>query len=1048
MLGCFAALWALAMTTSPTNPNPILLGPLVPFTSDHLPVAPEAALTQASEAEEFAAVSAMQLPKASVARRQAPPALSSAFLNVAACGMPAPRAGFFLAAAREPTEAHADVSALDMHRLHPLAQKSLAKLVHMLGSARNSSLHRAAVASDSNAAEVVRPFDWIAHARSWQSAHGRRRGVSAQQMPFEQAEKALEQAAAAEAAAAQAEAAQLADAVCVGSDEDINGAGNTSLLFVLLLITIGLLVLDAVQLWATLARVPALLAASARPEPTAKPGNHDSFSDTTPTSYGLVTDRPTTCTTTATTAEEGGMSSEAPKGGGDEGGGDDTDAGGLAVHKKPPAGSADASGAAAAPSDEEPMIVDAQTWLILTLTTLPAFSSDLYFSMLAPFLPGAAEARGLPSSIVGLIFACVPIGSALAALGVPALLARPTSDAYSLIRRATLANAALVACAGLAGNVPLAAGHGVPFGATLGVIRLLQGVCTCNHTHCPPLATTRTAWHMLPHALPATCNHTHCPPLATTRTARHLQPHALPGTCYHTHCPPLATARHLPLPATCHCQALAKRFRALAIASVAGNSVGALSLTDMCTLRAHHRSAAPCSTSPIPPSSSASYRNHTLAPRAVCSWPYASSPLSGGQSSAAFSIRWGTHLPTSPHISTHLPISPHISTHLHTYLHISPHLPTSPHICSAPVSPPTASVSSPSCPQSGCWALPFTAGCAALLSSALLMLLGLGRQAPPALKPRAHEMSATQLLSIGDTWLVALPTLLLSMTASFLEPSWQLYLGSPPYSLSPTNIGVFLQVHALSATIHIHIHAAMKPTLFFAHLRPPRPPSPTFAHLRPPSLTFSAPSCLHLQATTLEYLLVLVCAGFALPIIGSAVQMSLGCVARAMPSSPCFPWCHVDCPPNPPLPLVPRVRCTLATIGLLLIGPCPLLRAHVPQTEVAVLLGTMITFGGVGLAVPALTPMALEVYEKHGYTQRQVAGVSAALFTGLINVANIGGPLLGGTLKEASGGLPLATTLYGALTGGVCALCCGKLLAMYVRSRCCGVRSGRGEREM
>ena len=668
MLGCFAALWALAMTTSPTNPNPILLGPLVPFTSDHLPVAPEAALTQASEAEEFAAVSAMQLPKASVARRQAPPALSSAFLNVAACGMPAPRAGFFLAAAREPTEAHADVSALDMHRLHPLAQKSLAKLVHMLGSAPNSSLHRAAVASDSNAAEVVRPFDWIAHARSWQSAHGRRRGVSAQQMPFEQAEKALEQAAAAEAAAAQAEAAQLADAVCVGSDEDINGAGNTSLLFVLLLITIGLLVLDAVQLWATLARVPALLAASARPEPTAKPGNHDSFSDTTPTSYGLVTDRPTTCTTTATTAEEGGMSSEAPKGGGDEGGGDDTDAGGLAVHKKPPAGSADASGAAAAPSDEEPMIVDAQTWLILTLTTLPAFSSDLYFSMLAPFLPGAAEARGLPSSIVGLIFACVPIGSALAALGVPALLARPTSDAYSLIRRATLANAALVACAGLAGNVPLAAGHGVPFGATLGVIRLLQGVCTCNHTHCPPLATTRTAWHMLPHALPATCNHTHCPPLATTRTARHLQPHALPATC---HCPPLATARHLPLPGTCqtlprsgHCVCRGQqRRRALShrhvhIACAPQVCCAVLDVTNSSILLR------------ILPKSYIGPASGVL--MAVRILAVIGGPVIGGL------LYQVGH--TSPHISPYLHTSPHISPYLHTSPHISPYLPTSPHI--------------------------------------------------------------------------------------------------------------------------------------------------------------------------------------------------------------------------------------------------------------------------------------------------------------------------------------------------------------------------------
>ena len=97
----------------------------------------------------------------------------------------------------------------------------------------------------------------------------------------------------------------------------------------------------------------------------------------------------------------------------------------------------------------------------------------------------------------------------------------------------------------------------------------------------------------------------------------------------------------------------------------------------------------------------------------------------------------------------------------------------------------------------------------------------------------------------------------------------------------------------------------------------------------------------------------------------------------------------------------------------------------------------------VGAAVPALTPMALEVYAHAGYTQRQVAGVSAALFTALVNLANIAGPLLGGALKASDGGLPLATTLYGLVGGGVSAVCCARLMCMYARRPDQGCLAGR-----
>ena len=47
--------------------------------------------------------------------------------------------------------------------------------------------------------------------------------------------------------------------------------------------------------------------------------------------------------------------------------------------------------------------------------------------------------------------------------------------------------------------------------------------------------------------------------------------------------------------------------------------------------------------------------------------------------------------------------------------------------------------------------------------ASLLLSVGLGREAPPTLKPRAHEtMGAFQLLAIGDTWLVVLPFVVLS----------------------------------------------------------------------------------------------------------------------------------------------------------------------------------------------------------------------------------------------------------------------------------------------
>ena len=90
--------------------------------------------------------------------------------------------------------------------------------------------------------------------------------------------------------------------------------------------------------------------------------------------------------------------------------------------------------------------------------------------------------------------------------------------------------------------------------------------------------------------------------------------------------------------------------------------------------------------------------------------------------------------------------------------------------------------------------------------------------------------------------------------------------------------------------------------------------------------------------------------------------------------------------------------------GLLLTGPSPLLmQAGVPQTPTVVLIGTVLFFGGLGLQVPSLTIIILMVYERAGYSQKQVAGLSSALFVGISALGNTLGPPIGGALIDQFG---------------------------------------------
>ena len=59
-----------------------------------------------------------------------------------------------------------------------------------------------------------------------------------------------------------------------------------------------------------------------------------------------------------------------------------------------------------------------------------------------------------------------------------------------------------------------------------------------------------------------------------------------------------------------------------------------------------------------------------------------------------------------------------------------------------------------------------------------------------------------------------------------------------------------------------------------------------------------------------------------------------------------------------------------------------------------------------------MVPFALQVYERNGFKQKQVAGVSSAMFTLIICTANFIGPPLGGILIDRLNGVPQTTTVY------------------------------------
>lgn len=114
--------------------------------------------------------------------------------------------------------------------------------------------------------------------------------------------------------------------------------------------------------------------------------------------------------------------------------------------------------------------------------------------------------------------------------------------------------------------------------------------------------------------------------------------------------------------------------------------------------------------------------------------------------------------------------------------------------------------------------------------------------------------------------------------------------------------------------------------------------------------------------------------------------------------------------------------------GMFFFGPSPLL--HFEGGTFAVSTGGyVLSCAGFGLIMPCVTIMILRIYHAHGYSQKQVAGVSAALYMSVMSAANILGPPLGGAIIGPMGGFAwLNTAIAIAGLGGiflpVCAVVC------------------------
>ena len=113
--------------------------------------------------------------------------------------------------------------------------------------------------------------------------------------------------------------------------------------------------------------------------------------------------------------------------------------------------------------------------------------------------------------------------------------------------------------------------------------------------------------------------------------------------------------------------------------------------------------------------------------------------------------------------------------------------------------------------ESGCWALPFTLGAAILCCNSLLFAFAAPFLPPefnrPGKKPK--HMETGKDLDTSPCTLICkpgIPLLMFPMAVSvglttMVQPQWQQYLGSPPFSMTPGAIGDFMLVSAVTMLV-------------------------------------------------------------------------------------------------------------------------------------------------------------------------------------------------------------------------------------------------------
>ena len=122
---------------------------------------------------------------------------------------------------------------------------------------------------------------------------------------------------------------------------------------------------------------------------------------------------------------------------------------------------------------------------VLLLSMVLGFASEFLLWMLAPFFPGEASVRGVPTEIIGLVFACHPI-----ALGVSAQLApwlMRNVDPFVILQRTLLLQAVFIAGFGLAGQC----GSTLPFAASAMTNRFMLGLMSGINEPCSQAITLR-----------------------------------------------------------------------------------------------------------------------------------------------------------------------------------------------------------------------------------------------------------------------------------------------------------------------------------------------------------------------------------------------------------------------------------------------------------------------------------------------------------------------------------------------------------------------------